>query len=77
MGKYHEEKIEIMRKYLEKIASGFSCYIDRFPRRRLEKLLGTLIPVKSGRRADFLFTIVPTGTVPEDTMDWRVITWKR
>ena len=27
MGKYHEEKIEIMRKYLGKIANGFSYHI--------------------------------------------------
>ena len=42
MGKYHEEKTEIMRKYLEKIASGFSCYIEgNIPSKKINNAIKT------------------------------------
>lgn len=40
MGKYHEEKIEIMRKYLGKIANGFSYHIKGdIPSKKIDNAL--------------------------------------
>ena len=42
MGKYHEEKIEIMRKYLGKIANGFSYHIKGdIPSKKIDNAIKT------------------------------------
>lgn len=42
MGKYHEEKIEIMRKYLDKIADGFSYHIKgEIPSKKIDNAIKT------------------------------------
>ena len=42
MGKYHEEKIEIMRKYLDKIADGFAYHIKgEIPSKKIDNAIKT------------------------------------
>lgn len=42
MGKYHEEKIEIMRKYLGKIANGFTYHIKgEIPSKKIDNAIKT------------------------------------
>ncbi len=42
MGKYHEEKIKIMRDYLEKIANGFSFHIKgEIPSKKIDNAIKT------------------------------------
>lgn len=40
MGKFHEEKIELMRKYLGKIANGFTYYIKgEIPSKKIDNAI--------------------------------------